>query len=63
MMVRPKAVTVYLPLVDEVAEDFIARLKKIRNDDGAVEDFRWEAAKWNLECRLKFFAILYKNLY
>nr|XP_034307414.1 probable cytochrome P450 CYP44 [Crassostrea gigas] len=49
MMVRPKAVTVYLPLVDEVAEDFIARLKKIRNDDGAVEDFRWEAAKWNLE--------------
>lgn len=63
MMVRPKAVTVYLPLVDEVAEDFIARLKKIRNDAWAVEDFRWEAAKWNLECRLKFFAILYKNLY
>nr|XP_022296326.1 probable cytochrome P450 CYP44 [Crassostrea virginica] len=49
MMMRPKAVTVYLPLVEEVVDDFITRIKKIRNDDGTISDFRLEAAKWNLE--------------
>ena len=51
MMMRPKAVTVYLPLVEEVVDDFITRIKKIRNDDGTISDFRLEAAKWNLECK------------
>nr|XP_022297733.1 probable cytochrome P450 CYP44 [Crassostrea virginica] len=49
MMMRPKAVTVYLPLVEEVVDDFITRIKNIRNDDGTISDFRLEAAKWNLE--------------
>lgn len=51
MMMRPKAVTVYLPLVEEVVDDFITRIKNIRNDDGTISDFRLEAAKWNLECK------------
>ncbi|XP_062593652.1 probable cytochrome P450 CYP44 [Saccostrea cucullata] len=49
MMMRPKAVTVYLPLVEEVVDDFIQRIKKIRNSKGEIENFRQEAAKWNLE--------------
>lgn len=52
MMMRPKAVTVYLPFVEEVVDDFIARIKKIRKIDGTIENFRLEAAKWNLECKL-----------
>lgn len=52
MMMRPKAVTVYLPFVEEVVDDFIARIKKIHNSDGTIENFRLEAAKWNLECKL-----------
>lgn len=49
MMMRPKAVTVYLPFVEEVVDDFIARIKKIHKIDGTIENFRLEAAKWNLE--------------
>lgn len=52
MMMRPKAVTVYLPFVEEVVDDFIARIKKIHNSDGTIENFRLEAAKWNLECKI-----------
>lgn len=52
MMMRPKAVTVYLPFVEEVVDDFIARIKKIRKINGTIENFRLEAAKWNLECKL-----------
>lgn len=52
MMMRPKAVTVYLPFVEEVVDDFIARIKKIDNSDGTIENFRLEAAKWNLECKI-----------
>lgn len=52
MMMRPKAVTVYLPFVEEVVDDFIAQIKKIHNSDGTIENFRLEAAKWNLECKI-----------
>lgn len=50
MMMRPKEVTVYIPLVEEVVKDFISHIKQIRNQEGDVQDFRLEAAKWNLEC-------------
>ncbi|XP_048741993.1 probable cytochrome P450 CYP44 [Ostrea edulis] len=49
MMMRPKAVTVYLPFVEEVVNDFTDRIKKIRNSKGEIENFNYEAAKWNLE--------------
>lgn len=53
MMMRPKEVTVYLPLVEEVVNDFIEHIKRIRNQDGDVSDFRLEASKWNLECKFQ----------
>lgn len=49
MMMRPKEVTVYIPLVEEVVKDFISHIKQIRNQEGDIQDFRLEAAKWNLE--------------
>jgi hypothetical protein len=52
MMMRPKAVTVYLPFVTEVADDFIERLKNIRDDSGHVENLRNEISKWNVECMI-----------
>ncbi|XP_041347656.1 probable cytochrome P450 CYP44 [Gigantopelta aegis] len=49
MMLRPKEVTVYLPLVLEVADDFLARIKSLRDENGEVKEFANEAAKWSLE--------------
>ncbi|XP_053376953.1 probable cytochrome P450 CYP44 [Mercenaria mercenaria] len=49
MMMRPKAVTVYLPFVTEVADDFIKRLKEIRDKSGHVKNLRNEISKWNVE--------------
>ncbi|KAL4226163.1 hypothetical protein ACF0H5_014149 [Mactra antiquata] len=49
MMMRPKAVTVYLPAVTEVADAFIERLKQIMNDNGHVADLKNEISKWNVE--------------
>ncbi|XP_060598310.1 probable cytochrome P450 CYP44 [Ruditapes philippinarum] len=54
MMMRPKAVTVYLPFVTEVADDFIERLKNIRDDSGRVENLRNEISKWNVESVLQY---------
>jgi cytochrome P450 len=53
MMMRPKEVTVYLPLVEQVVNDFIKHIKTVKNTRGEIHNFRLEAAKWNLEC--KFF--------
>lgn len=52
MMMRPKAVTVYLPFVAEVADDFIKRLKDIRDETGHVKNLRNEISKWNVECKI-----------
>ncbi|VDH98564.1 cytochrome P450, family 49, subfamily A [Mytilus galloprovincialis] len=49
MMMRPKEVTVYLPLVEEVVNDFIKHMKNVKNKNDEIHDFRCEAAKWNLE--------------
>lgn len=51
MMMRPKEVTVYLPLVEEVVNDFIKHMKNVKNKNDEIHDFRCEAAKWNLECK------------
>jgi cytochrome P450 len=58
MMMRPKAVTVYLPSVEEVVGDFIQRIKKIRSSDGKIENFKYEAAKWNLECKKQYCVVM-----
>ena len=52
MMMRPKAVTIYLPLVESVADDFIRRLKKVRVDKSKViPNLRNEISKWNVKCK------------
>ncbi|OWF43587.1 probable cytochrome P450 CYP44 [Mizuhopecten yessoensis] len=50
MMMRPKEVTVYLPNVQQVAEEFVNNISNsLRAKDGQVHNFRKELAKWNLE--------------
>ena len=51
MMMRPHAVSQYLPLVQQVADDFVARIDQLRDPQGEVPNFRNELLKWNLECR------------
>ena len=53
MMMRPKAVTVYLPLVESVADVFIRRLKKVRVDKSkVVPNLLNEISKWNVKCKI-----------
>ncbi|XP_048746407.2 probable cytochrome P450 CYP44 [Ostrea edulis] len=49
MMMRPQAVTVYLPFVEDIVDDFIKRIRKIRNKNNEIDYFNYEASKWNLE--------------
>lgn len=51
MMMRPKAVTAYLPLVNEVASDFVDGISRIKDSNGDVPNFLNEIAKWNIECK------------
>ena len=48
---RPKAIEVYLPIVTEIADEFIERVKEIMDDSGHVPDLRNEISKWNIECK------------
>lgn len=49
LMMRPQAVTEYLPLVDKVADDFIERLKSVRVGSNLIPNLRNEIAKWNVK--------------
>ena len=49
---RPKAVTVYLPSVESVADAFIERLKKIRTESKRIPNLRNEISKWNVKCKI-----------
>ena len=51
-MLRPKEVSDYLPMMEEVADDFIEKLGRLRKNDGKIDGFFNEVAKWNLECQL-----------
>ena len=52
MMMRPRAVSMFLPQVNEIVDDFVDRLQRIRvKDSGLVPSFKNELLKWNLECR------------
>ena len=49
---RPKAVSMYLPNVEWVTEDFIKRMKQVRNPQtGEIPEFDNEINKWTLECK------------
>ena len=50
-LMRPKAIEVYLPIVTEIADEFIERVKEIMDDSGHVPDLRNEISKWNIECK------------
>ena len=52
MTLRPQSVAKFLPMVDEVAEDFIQRLREVRNKDDMVINLKNEVEKWNLECKV-----------
>ena len=50
MMMRPQAVTEFLPQVNEVADDFIVTIKSSRDSkSGQIEKFNNEISKWTLE--------------
>lgn len=54
-MMRPQSVYAYIPMVEEVAKDFVDHIRKVRSVDGHLEDFRNEVAKWSLECTNVYF--------
>ena len=58
MMMRPKEVTVYLPLIQPVADEFVDKIRDIRDSSGTVKDFRKYLARWELECMYKLFGVL-----
>lgn len=58
MMMRPQAVTVYLPFVEDIVDDFIKRIRKIRNKNNEIDYFNYEASKWNLECKISAFVVI-----
>jgi len=47
-----RSVATFLPLINRVADDFVQRIREIRDrDTGIVESLYNEIAKWNLECK------------
>lgn len=53
MMLRPNEVHYYLPLVDKVAQDFVAKIEKSLDNNRILPDMRDLVGKWSLECRVK----------
>jgi hypothetical protein len=52
-MLQPRTAKLYVKPIEETAEAFIRRIKKIRDNDLEVpEDFLNEIHKWSLECKL-----------
>ncbi|KAK7102449.1 probable cytochrome P450 CYP44 [Littorina saxatilis] len=49
LMMRPKEVAAYLPLVDDVAKDFVNHLDDVTDSDHHIKDLTMDVAKWNLE--------------
>ena len=51
LMMVPRTVPAFLPAVNQVADDFIARLARVRDShSGTVAQWHNEVARWNLEC-------------
>ncbi|XP_014662612.1 PREDICTED: probable cytochrome P450 CYP44 [Priapulus caudatus] len=49
MMMRPKSVQDFLPLVQEVATEFVERMVTTRDSHDEIPNFNKELGKWNLE--------------
>lgn len=49
-MMRPQSVYAYIPLNEQVANDFVVHIRKQKKPDGSLVDFRNDVAKWSLEC-------------
>jgi uncharacterized protein YpbB len=58
MMLRKKEVHHYLPLVQEVATDFVKHVIRKRDKNGEIENLFDEVSKWSQECKY-FSAYLY----
>lgn len=50
IMMKPKVVKAYIPDIDEVAKDFIRKIKTLRDKNNEMpDDFQNELNKWSLE--------------
>jgi len=61
MMLRRKEVHYYLPLVQEVANDFVKHIIRKRDKNGEIENLADEVAKWSQECKY-FSPYLYNTM-
>jgi uncharacterized protein YpbB len=61
MMLRRKEVHYYLPLVKEVATDFVKHIIRKRDKNGEIENLSDEVAKLSQECKY-FSPYLYNNM-
>ncbi|XP_006825135.1 cytochrome P450 10-like [Saccoglossus kowalevskii] len=50
VMLKPKNVQSYIPIVDEVTTEFTESIKRLRREDGEVDNYQNEVYKWALEC-------------
>ena len=50
-LLRPKEVHEYIAPMNVVGNDFMKRLEKLRQADGAVPNLEHEVFKWAMECR------------
>lgn len=50
-MLRPKAVSAYLPEQAIVSDEFVTRLFQLRDEDGVVDDITPELYKYAAECK------------
>ena len=49
-MLRPQEVVAYCRPMNDVADDFIDHLKKLRTADGLIPDMEMQFFRWALEC-------------
>lgn len=54
MMLRRREVHYYLPLVQEVATDFVKHIMRKRGENGEIENLSDEVAKWSQECEYQY---------
>lgn len=62
MMLQKREVHYYLPLVQEVATDFVKHIIRKRGEDGEIENLSDEVAKWSQECEYQY-VILFCRMY
>ena len=53
-MLRPKSVRETHPVLNEIANEFVQRLKSVRQSDGTVNNIREELSYWSVESSVSF---------